>query len=240
MKAPDLHLADRKRDLLRVAAFLVVAAAVVPLVNALGLGELLDASTLRGRVDELGRTAWAIYLGAWVILVVFTGQSLVPTVAGGILFGWVAGGFAAVVGATIACTAQFLVVRYALRGPAERLFFSRFPRLMDGIEDRGLGLLVLLRYLWAPLALVNIAAALSQMPLRRFVLAFPALLPQALLYCLVSDSLYTFGWRAIPLERWGLMAALVLGGLGTYWIAVRRWPELRSFVGNRRGSPEPD
>jgi uncharacterized membrane protein YdjX (TVP38/TMEM64 family) len=202
-----------------------------------GLMEFLEPEGLRGRVDRLGWQAYGLYFAAWVLLVTFLGQTFLPTVAGGVMFGWLLGGVLAVAGAALGHTCQFWVARKLLRGPAESLLFRRLPHVPRAIEERGLALLVVLRFAWAPAWAVNLAAGVTRVRFRDFVLAFPAALPGAVLICLVSDSLLVYGWRDIPPARWGWMAAILAGGVGLYLWATRRWPELKlSF----RGKAPPD
>lgn len=221
-------------DLLRVLGLLAVLGVAGLLVRQMDLEALLDADRLRAQVDLLGWKAPVLYLGAFVVTLGIAGQILLPTIAGGVLFGWLGGGLMAVLGATLASVLQFLVVRYGIRGPAERLLLARFPAVRAQVEERGLALLVLLRFIWFPAAPLTFATALTRMPLQRFLLGFPALLPQALVVCLVSDSVARFGWTGVPWTRWGAVGVLAAVSFGAYLGAVRRWPQLRAL---RKAAP---
>lgn len=223
----------RRGDVLRLLALVVFAALAFAAVQRFDLAQYLNRDALRGLVDDLGWWALALYFGIWLVLNGLGAQTLLPTVSGGIMFGWFAGGLLAVAGATMACSAQYLLVRTVLRGPAERLLLERFPTLGERIEESGLGLLVLLRFIWFPTWMVNVACALTGVPLRRFVLAFPAMLPQAFLFCLISDSVTTWGWVGIPAARWGLIGGLIAASVLAYVVALKKVPALRAL---RRGA----
>ena len=218
---------SRKLDALRVVVVLLIVGVVGWYLRGSGLLEYLEPEGLRERVERLGWQAFGLYFGAWILMVTFLGQTFLPTVAGGVMFGWLLGGALAVVGGALGHTCQFWVARKILRGPAESLLFRRAPHVPRAIEERGLALLVVLRFAWAPAWAVNLAAGVTRVRFRDFALAFPAALPGAVLICLASDSLLLYGWSDIPPVRWGAMAAILTGGVGLYLWATRRWPELR-------------
>ena len=147
-----------------------------------------------------------------------------------VMFGWAAGAGLAVFGAFFATSVHYWLVRLLLRGPAEALVLRRFPRLKEGIEERGLALLVLLRFLWFPSMLVTMGSAVTRTSFRTHLVAIPAILPQAFLWCLGTDSLYTYGWDGIPLWRWALFVGVVAASILAYIYATRRWPQLKAFT----------
>ncbi len=192
-----------------------------------GLTEYLDPERLRGEVDTLGAKAFLLYFGAWVLLHVPAGQAFLPGAAGAVMFGWAAGGVMTVLGLGLAATLQFLVVRYLLRDAAAAMLERRFPTLGRSLEERGLGLLVLTRFLWVPPPwMVNVGAALTPISLKTYLAAFPACLPGALITCLAVDSVFTYGWWNIPAERWGIFLGVLGVSVVGYQMAKRRWPEL--------------
>jgi len=191
---------------------------------------LRDPALLESRVAEIGGWAWAAYFALWIVMQVAIGQTAVPTIAGGILFGWVTGGLMAVGGAVVSTTIHLLLVRTLLRAPAEALISGRFAHLKQGIEERGLGLLVLLRFLWFPSSLITLGTAISRVPVRTHMAAVPAMLPQALLWCLATESLYRYGWDGIPTARWVAFGSIALLSVAAYFGAMSRWPQLKVFT----------
>lgn len=220
----------RRSILIRLVIFAAVVALAAVAVREAGFEELLEPEALRARVDELGWRGVLLLLGGWMVLGTLAGQTFLPTIAGAVAYGWVAGGFIAVLGMAMSGTAQFLGFRFLLRDVAQTLVLSRFPQLTTAIEERGLGLLIMLRFIWFPNLLLNGSTALTDMRLGSFVLGFPAAFPQALLICLVVDSFYTWGWAGIPTGRWVLIGALLGGGIATYAFAMVRFPALRAFA----------
>jgi uncharacterized membrane protein YdjX (TVP38/TMEM64 family) len=219
---------SRRVQILKIGAIALVFVGAIAAVRESGLLELLqDREELARRVDEFGVLAVLAYLAMWVPMQVLLSQAFLPTIAGGIMFGWLGGGLLAVVGASLGCTVQFLVARYVFRDTAEWLVLSRFPEIHEIIEERGVATLFLLRLLYAPSWALNIVGGISSMPLRRFVLAYAAILPQSLLLCFVADSFYRFGWADMPPVRWATMIGIVVVGVLGYRAAVNRWPELR-------------
>ena len=221
---------SRLFDALRVLAFLLVAVGLYQVVQVYDLRALGDPEVLHARVDGMGAWAVVFYLALWVVFQCALGQTVIPTLAGSVMFGWAAGAGLAVFGAFFATSVHYWLVRLLLRGPAEALVLRRFPRLKEGIEERGLALLVLLRFLWFPSMLVTMGSAVTRTSFRTHLMAIPAILPQAFLWCLGTDSLYTYGWDGIPLWRWALFVGVVAASILAYIYATRRWPQLKAFT----------
>lgn len=219
---------SRKGLILRLVVVVVVFAAAAGLLKESGLLELLaDRERLRTAVDELGVFAMLGYLAVWVLMQMLLSQALLPTVAGGMMFGWLGGGLLAVAGAALGSTAQFLVARYVFRSTAEWLVLERFPGVRAQVEERGTALLFLMRLLYAPSFVINIVGGVSPVTYRQFAMAFPALIPQSLLICFITDSFYRYGWADMPPIRWATMVGIVVAAGVTYVWATRRWPELK-------------
>lgn len=219
------------KDVLRIGIFVAVVAALYFVVPVDELKTLLDVEALRAKAAAGGDTVLFAFLGGVVVLSILTAQMALPTIAGAALFGPVAGPLLAVSGVAIGGLIQFFVARYGLRGPAERILLQRVPVLRDAIDERGLALLVFLRFIWFPGFLINLGCAISRMPLRHFLVGFPAALPQAVLVAVVTDAVVTFGWSGIPLDRWLVIVGVTAGSLGLYVAAVRRWPHLKAIKG---------
>jgi uncharacterized membrane protein YdjX (TVP38/TMEM64 family) len=230
----------RPAELARVALVLAVIAGLFLLLRGQDLSQWKDPAWLRGRVGELGPWMILIYMGFWLASFTLLAQTVLPTVAGGLLFGWFAGSLLAVAGLALGSALQFGLVRWAFQGPAQRILFARYPELKHGIEERGLGLLLLLRLVWFPTWILNAAAAVTQLRFRSFLASVAGMLPGAMILCLASDSFYTYGLAGMPKERWAGVAALLLGTAATWFLARRRWPELRGFtVKSSRDLPHP-
>ena len=96
---------------------------------------------------------------------------LVLTVAGGLLFGWLVGGLAAVVGATTGATIVFLVARTALGEALSERAGPWLAKLREGFKEEALSYMLFLRLVPAfPFWFVNIAPAMLGVPLRTYVI----------------------------------------------------------------------
>jgi uncharacterized membrane protein YdjX (TVP38/TMEM64 family) len=236
---PTTEPAPAKRRLTRgdaakLGIFAVVAVLLVVAVDRYDLQALREPEVLEARLASLGGWVWPAYFGLWILMQVAVGQTAVPTIVGGILFGWLPGGLLAVVGAVVATSVHFLLVRTLLRASAEALIFSRFSNLKKGIEERGLALLILLRFLWFPSSLVTIGTAITRLPFRVHVAAVPAMLPQALLWCLATESFYRYDAGTIPTARYVAFGSIAGVSILVYFAAMRRWPQLKAFT--KKGS----
>ena len=97
---------------------------------------------------------------------------LVLTATGGLLFGWLLGGSAAVVGATLGATVLFLIARSALGETLSARTAPWLDKLRAGFKDEALSYLLFLRLVPAfPFWFVNIAPAILGVPLKTYVIA---------------------------------------------------------------------
>lgn len=98
--------------------------------------------------------------------------ALILTLSGGLMFGWLVGGAAAVVGASIGAVILFLVARTAFGETLRAKAGPSLTRLVEGFRRDAMSYLLFLRLVPAfPFFIVNIAAALLGVPLRTYVIA---------------------------------------------------------------------
>jgi uncharacterized membrane protein YdjX (TVP38/TMEM64 family) len=113
-----------------------------------------------------------LYMTVYVAIVALSlPGAAVATLAGGILFGWVVGGSASVIAATIGASIVFWIVRTSLG----RLLAERagpwLARLRSGFEENALSYLLFLRLVPAfPFFVVNVAPALLGVSFRTYVI----------------------------------------------------------------------
>ena len=162
------------KRLLPVAVLVAVAALVI------GMGwhrqltiENIAANRdrLQALITEHRALALAAYVGIYAAAVsVSLPGSLVMTLTGGLLFGWLVGGLATVVAATIGATVIFLVARSAFGETLAAKAGPSLVKLREGFKRNALSYLLFLRLVPAfPFFLVNIAPALLGVPLRTYV-----------------------------------------------------------------------
>jgi uncharacterized membrane protein YdjX (TVP38/TMEM64 family) len=117
--------------------------------------------------------ALATYVGVYATVVALAVPgALIFTLAGGLIFGWVIGGFAALTAALIGATILFLVARSAFGEGLRQRAGPAIAGLVDGFREDAFTYLLFLRLVPAfPFFLVNIAAALLGVPLKTYVAA---------------------------------------------------------------------
>jgi uncharacterized membrane protein YdjX (TVP38/TMEM64 family) len=112
------------------------------------------------------------YIGCYAAAVALSVPgALIFTLSGGLIFGWLLGGFAAVAGASIGAILLFLIARTAFGETLRRKAGPAVNGLVEGFKKDALNYLLFLRLVPAfPFFLVNIAAAVLNVPLRTYVI----------------------------------------------------------------------
>src|SRR5262249_48846660 len=118
-------------------------------------------------------SALAAFVGLYVVAVALSIPcALFLTIAGGVLFGAVTGGIAAMIGSTLGATVLFLVARNACGETLIRRAAPLGSKLADGFRADAFSYLLFLRLVPAfPFFLVNIVPAIVGVKLSTFVLA---------------------------------------------------------------------
>lgn len=129
------------------------------------------------------------------IYIIQTGLALpgatVLSLAAGAVFGPWLGTLYAVTSASIGATIAFLMTRYLLRDSVLVKFGSKLETINTELEQRGLNYLLFLRLVpLFPFFLINLAAGLTRLPLRSFVLGtFFGIIPGGFIYVNAGASL---------------------------------------------------
>jgi uncharacterized membrane protein YdjX (TVP38/TMEM64 family) len=122
------------------------------------------------------------------IYIIQTGLALpgatILSLAAGAVFGPWLGTLYAVTAASIGATVAFLMTRYLLRDAVINRFGDKLETINTELEHRGLNYLLFLRLIPAfPFFLINLAAGLTRLPLRTFVLGtFLGIIPGGFVY----------------------------------------------------------
>jgi uncharacterized membrane protein YdjX (TVP38/TMEM64 family) len=174
--------ASRRSALMILKRFgpVAVIAAVMLLVFIMGWHRevtLENIVALRDRfhhiLDEHGVFALLAYILAYICATALSlPGGFILTATGGLLFGWLLGGVAAVVGASVGATVLFLIARSACGGAMSARAAPWMAKLRAGFKDNALSYLLFLRLVPAfPFWFVNIAPAILGVPLRTYVVA---------------------------------------------------------------------
>jgi len=165
-----------------VKRWLPVAVIVCLMGAAYGFGvhEQVSLQSIAANREELRRfiadnwlLALLIYGLAYAVIVALSipGSALL-TMAGGLLFGWLTGGIAAIIAATAGATLIFLAARTSFEDALRRKAGSLVNKIQEGFARDAFNYLLFLRLTPVfPFWLVNIAAALAQVRLKTFVAA---------------------------------------------------------------------
>jgi uncharacterized membrane protein YdjX (TVP38/TMEM64 family) len=185
----------RVRRLAPVVAVLVLAV----LVFATGWHRQLSLETLvrhSAALDALVATHFAYAMAAFVAVYIAAVSLSIPgavflTIAGGLLFGVIAGSAAVVVGATVGATIIFLIARSAFSEYVVRRAGPRLGKIVNGFCADAFSYLLFLRLVPVfPFFLVNLAPALVGVRVGTFVAATAiGIIPATLVFTSVGAGL---------------------------------------------------
>ena len=180
---------------------IIVIVILVALFFYYDLGRYFTLESLKAHRAQLAAfyaTHRVAMVAAFMALyVVQTALSLpgaaILSLAAGAIFGAVMGTVYANIAATIGATLAFLVTRYLLHDTVMQKFGDRLEKLNRELEARGLNYLLFLRLVPVfPFFLINLAAGLTRLPLRTFVIGtMLGIIPGGFVYCNAGASLAT-------------------------------------------------
>lgn len=180
---------------------LTLGAVLVFLFFWFDLQRFLTLEALKGNRQALAEFyvshRFVMVAGFMTLYVVQTALSLpgaaVLSLAAGAIFGAAMGTLYAVIAATIGATLAFLVTRYLLRDMMLARFGPKLEGLNRELEQRGLNYLLFLRLVpLFPFFLINLAAALTRLPLRTFFIGtLVGIIPGGFVFCNAGASLAT-------------------------------------------------
>ena len=188
-----------------------------------GLGELLSLETLRSHRAEL--TGWVAahqvgaalaYIGLYTAAVAFSiPGAVILTLAGGFLFGAVAGTLLAATGATAGAVLVFLVARAIFGEKALDRFGERGRKLAEGIRRNAWSYLLVLRLVpLFPFFLVNLVPAFVGVRLPVYAATTClGILPATAVFALSGAGLGSVLDSGGPLELRSILTPQVLGAL---------------------------
>jgi uncharacterized membrane protein YdjX (TVP38/TMEM64 family) len=192
---PSLAGSARLRRFLPFAAVILALAVIL----AMGWHRQLSFETLvrhRAGIDAFVAEHYAAAVAVFVALYVAVAALSVPgaavlTICGGILFGWLVGGLAAIAGATAGATIIFSIARTACGESLLRCAGSRAQSIAEGFRSDAFSYLLFLRLVPIfPFWLVNLAPALVGVRLVTFVGATAlGIVPGTFAYALVGEGL---------------------------------------------------
>ncbi len=157
----------------------------------------LDALTehrvsLLSWVDQYVIMAPLLYVSLYIVVVAFSlPGGLVMTVSGGFLFGAIAGGLYAVIGASLGATALFLIAKTSVGDYLLSKAGDMVHKMQKGFAEDALSYMFVLRLVpLFPFFIVNLVPAFLGVPLRTYVVAtFFGIMPATFVYALAGSGL---------------------------------------------------
>jgi len=206
---------------------------------ALDLGRFLNLETLAehrawllAQVQAHPLLAPAIYMLLYILVVAFSlPGGAVMTVTGGFLFGTLAGGIYAVIGATLGATALFLVAKTSIGDVLLAKAGDSIRRMQQGFSEDAMSYLFVLRLVPVfPFFLVNLAPAFLGVPLKTYLIAtFFGIMPATFIYALAGSGIGSILQQGGAISLAGVMTPQMIGALiGLAALALlpviyRRW-----------------
>ena len=131
-----------------------------------------NRETLRDLIEGHFVLALAVFIAIYAATIALSlPGGAVLTIAGGFLFGWIAGGTASVIAATIGATVVYLVAKTTLRDILVAKAGPRLKRFAEGFREDAFSYLLFLRLVPVfPFWLVNLAPGLLGVPFATYVL----------------------------------------------------------------------
>jgi uncharacterized membrane protein YdjX (TVP38/TMEM64 family) len=170
----------------RVLIFrLIVVTALVGAVVWLGLhSEFLQAPMLERQLGRFGKWAPIVFVVLYALSTVLFVPGSLLTLAGGALFGPVAGTLCNLTGATLGATLAFMIARYVASDWVSSREGERLAALVRGVEEDGWRFVAFVRLVpLFPFNLVNYAFGATRIHLGEYVIAsFVCMAPGALAY----------------------------------------------------------
>lgn len=160
-------------------ALLAVVVLLIALFFVFDLGRFISLAALQEHRQQLQAYyvshAAAVLAAFFTIYIIQTALALpgaaVMSLAAGALFGTLTGTVCAVSAATIGAILSFLVTRYLAGEFVRKRFGARLEGLNRELAVRGVNYLLFLRLVpLFPFFLINLAAGLTQLPLRTFII----------------------------------------------------------------------
>jgi uncharacterized membrane protein YdjX (TVP38/TMEM64 family) len=211
-----------KTHLPRIGLFLLLTIGVV---LAWLHRDALTAEAITAWVERSGMWGPAVFIGIYTIAPALFLPGSILTLAGGALFGPLAGAVFSLTGATIGATVAFLVARYLAADWVERRVSGRLQDIKEGVEREGWRFVAFVRLVpLFPFNLLNYALGLTRLSVQTFaVTSFITMAPGAVAYAYLGDA----GREAVSggpdLVRKGLFALALLAAVALLPSLIRRW-----------------
>lgn len=195
---------------IKALVFVLILVAAFVAMRYTPLGEFTSEERIRALLLDIRGIWWTpLVLLVLYALVGPTGISMFPLTIAGAAFGPYAGSMLNTLGIIIGAWTAFVVARALGRDFVTRVTGDRFRKAERLLNKQGIWPLIQIRFMPVPYPVVNFAAALSGVPLRRFMFASViGLIPATLIHSyFIARLIYTSGSERLEV---GLTYAAVL------------------------------
>lgn len=216
----------KNRIAIKGAILVVFLVATAVILKYTGIARYLDAEGLRAWISELGPWGPIAYILIYSIAPAFLFPGTPLTIAGGIIFGPVAGSIYTAIGATIGASVAFLISRYMGRELAAKLLKNRRLDTLDKeVEKQGWKIVAFTRLIPIfPFNLLNYAFGLTNIKFSHYVIAtFIFMLPAIVAFVVFSSSLLDLLKGKISTEFLiGLILVIIISAIPIVYKKIKR------------------
>ena len=184
----------------------------------------LDAAGLAHAVRRAGPWGPVTFVALYAVATVAFVPGSVLTLAGGALFGPVAGTLYNLTGATLGATGAFLAARHLAADSIRARIGGRAEQLIEGVEREDWRFVALVRLVpLIPFNLLNYALGLTRIRLSRYVLVSAvAMLPGGIAYTYLGYAGREAATGSAGMVRKGLLALALLAAAALLPRLIRR------------------
>ncbi len=226
-------------------ALLAVIAIAIGVFFWLDLGQYFNLAELRERRDQLlgfvEANFWltlAVYMAVYIVMAALSlPGAAVMTLAGGALFGLMAGSIAVSFASTIGATLVFLAARFLFRDAIQKKFRKRLKAINEGVGKDGAFYLLALRLVPVfPFWVINLVMALT--PIRTWTYYWVSqlgMLPATIVYVNAGTQLSQIDSTGdiLSIELVGAFALLGLLPLILRWV-LRLLKNRKAYAGHQK------
>jgi len=183
------------------------------------------AEAIAAWVEGLGVWGPLVFVGVYCLAPALFVPGAVLTLAGGALFGPLAGALLSLAGATVGATVAFLMARYLAADWVEHRLGRRVQEIKAGVEREGWRFVAFVRLVPVfPFNLLNYALGLTRLSVRTFaVTSWMTMAPGALAYAYLGSAgreVVSGGPALVPK---GLLALTLLAAVAILPVLIRHW-----------------
>jgi uncharacterized membrane protein YdjX (TVP38/TMEM64 family) len=216
----------KNRSIIKGTLFGVFLVAVVFLLRYTDIKNYIEPEYLRTWISGFGPWGPTVYILIYSIApaLLFPGTPL--TIAGGILFGPIAGTIYTAIGATIGASVAFLIARYLARELVAKLLIKhgKLGILDNEVEKQGWKIVAFTRLIpLFPFNFLNYAFGLTSIKFSHYVLAsFVFMLPAIIAFIVFSSSLLDlFRGKASTEFLIGLILVVIISAIPIIYRRVK-------------------